>query len=139
MIQIYVAIFIALQSSSLLYLKRQFVDCLIDLSALLIVNEIDNIFGKFFMMHLKTFHEDVISRENFLKFESTKKHKQVAYYYCMGYLFFMYFHDNLSFYLNKCYNCLDFDQFYETYYILKQYYKPNAFYQTVGWIWYVMK
>ena len=46
-------------------------DCLINLSALLILTDFDNIIGKVFMLHLKTYYFEMTNRDIFLKFDST--------------------------------------------------------------------
>ena len=48
-------------------------DCLINLSALLIIIEFDKIFGGLFKMHLDTYYEEITNDENFMKMESTKQ------------------------------------------------------------------
>ena len=48
-------------------------DCLINLSALLIIIEFDKIFGGLFKMHLDTYYEEITNDENYMKLESTKQ------------------------------------------------------------------
>ena len=43
-------------------------DVVINMSALLVINDLDKIFGNFFMHRLKVYHREILSSENFLKF-----------------------------------------------------------------------
>ena len=45
-------------------------DCLINVSALLILIEIEKVFGGLFKVHLQTYHEDLTRREDFMKIET---------------------------------------------------------------------
>ena len=45
-----------------------FSDVIINLGGMLIIGDFDNIFGKIFMINLKTYHKDITLSENFMKF-----------------------------------------------------------------------
>ena len=71
-IQIYVSLGIYILCDTYFKMIDSITDCLIDLGALLTINEIDNIIGEFFILHLKTYYSDLADNENFLKFDIDK-------------------------------------------------------------------
>ena len=65
------------------------------------------------MMHLKTYHDDMAEHEDLLKFEVTKRDKEIAYIWTLSFLilftvsnFFTYLKDSNTI-------CVDFDLYYE--------------------------
>jgi hypothetical protein len=53
-------------SVAFILLIEEFSEVIINMSALLIINELDNIFGNFLMQRLKTYHRDIIKQDNFM-------------------------------------------------------------------------
>ena len=59
-------------SSVFLMHLSQFNEMLINISALMIINEFDNVMGKIFLMHLKSFHLEITLSESFLIFDKVE-------------------------------------------------------------------
>ena len=58
---------------------------MVNLAGFAIIVEMDNYVGKFFILYLETFHEEITSDEEFLKFESNKENRVTAFVFCASY------------------------------------------------------
>lgn len=51
------------------------------MSALLVINELDDIFGKFLIIRLQTFHHKILESDDFMEFDIEQENLEAAYYY----------------------------------------------------------
>ena len=58
-----------IMSMNFILLIEEFSEVIINMSALLIINELDKIFGNFFMQRLRAYHKEIIKQENFMQFD----------------------------------------------------------------------
>ena len=86
-IQIYISLGIYILCDAYFQMVDSITDCLIDIGALLTINEIDNIIGEFFILHLKTYYSDLVDDQSFLKFDIDKNQTKVAYQWCIVFSF----------------------------------------------------
>ena len=59
---------VVLLSAALLGLLTKYADMLINLGAFLLLNDMGKIFGKFYVMYIDTFYEEITEDEQFLMF-----------------------------------------------------------------------
>jgi hypothetical protein len=71
--QIMAAAYLLLITSTFIMLLDEFNEMLINVGSLVIINEFDNIMGKIFLMHLTTFHREIISQDDFLVFDGAEQ------------------------------------------------------------------
>ena len=107
---------------------------LINISALLIINEFDNLMGKIFIMHLKSFHLEITLSECFLIFDKVEpSHYQQAYFVCMTMLVDFCIYSAVSIPVHKN-QCDDYDTFYEQEYMRGVFigYRPGGVYMALN-------
>ena len=85
-------------------------DCLVNMAALVIINEFDNIAGNLFRIFLDTQGE---IPEDFLQFQKIKIDMEISYNYCQISVIIQLVFGNFSFWFYKLYLCSNFDEFYE--------------------------
>jgi len=111
--QIIIANFVAIVSSTHILKLRTITDCFVNVGAVVIINDLDNLMGKLFKLHLKTYHEEMAEHENLLRFEITRRDKEIAYIWTMSFLI-LFSVSNAITYLKDTYTiCIDFDAYYE--------------------------
>ena len=66
--QVQISLMVVLLSAALLGLLTKYADMLINLGAFLLLNDMGKIFGKFYVMYIDTFHEEITEDEQFLMF-----------------------------------------------------------------------
>ena len=72
-IQIMIAVALFWVSSVFLMLQEEFNEMLINIGALVIINEFDNMTGKIFLMHLTSFHREITLQDDFLVFDGVEQ------------------------------------------------------------------
>ena len=114
---------------------------LINMTALVIINEFDNIMGKVFMMHLTCFHREIIQSDDFLVFDGVEQwHYENAYYNCMLMIVDFCVFSAVTLPVHY-YQCQDFDQFYQEEYLNGKFvgYRPGMLYMILNLIYWVSK
>ena len=61
--------------------NKTFFETLVNMGALMIINEFDDIAGKFFLIHIQTFNHEIFENEDFMVFNVEKRNLETAYYY----------------------------------------------------------
>ena len=88
LMQILIGFGVGLCSVFFLMSNKTFLDTLVNMGALMIINEFDDMSGKLFLMYIQTFYHEILENENFMVFDVEKRNLQTAYYYVTFYNIF---------------------------------------------------
>ena len=85
-VQILVSHAVIIISFMFLTANKTILNVLINMGAILVINEMDEIYGKLLVMHIRTYYNDVINQDDFLKFQCEEKDLEVSYIYCLSFI-----------------------------------------------------
>lgn len=67
-----------------MFRASDFSNVLVSVGGILIMSEIDSVFGFAFKIHLETYYlEEILEQQNFMEFKCTKKQKELSYLWIM--------------------------------------------------------
>ena len=78
-IQLIINAFVMQGTIFYVFRASDFSNILISMMGILIMSEIDTIFGLGFKIHLETYHIEILEDKSFMTFKCTKRQKEIAY------------------------------------------------------------
>ena len=69
LIQILIGIGVFLCSAFFLMTNKTFLETLVNMGALMVINEFDDMSGKFLLIHIQTFKHEILENDDFMVFD----------------------------------------------------------------------